>query len=839
MKRKKWLAALLSLIMVVTMLPVTAFAAEEVGTSADNPIQISSAEDLKKIDQSDKYLYAELTADINLADADSEVIDSWWNGRIKYFRGELDGNGHTITASTDKDAFIGYFVEGELKDIKWHVTAPSSLVAKQDSSSGKYTYSNITVTGSVALGSGNNNESVLVTYAPGDTTFDNVHLNMDMSSPTYNGLFIGYEPYKNCDYVFNNCSVTGNYNMAGVGVLFGNGSYSGDYGLHHVLGVNGVDKTSNVSVSNMDLSNAAIVCTDSRYTAKLLCGVSYQTAMDSLEKSLASNVIDYQNIQTAKTLEGVTVALNSDNQLKITVDNSALSNIGSFEVISEVYASMYTNGASNGTNKFAVSDTLTVQNGVTEYYSYLGKVPFYDNSAAGTIGTTGLNGSLGIVTVGGNEYYTIIEENGNYNYNFGSSLNDVGNSRVSGVRIAVYDTKGNLMNVLNTTLSDVFTISTPSFSTNDTLEVGDTLSQHALQDGWDWVDSAATIVEGGQWAFAVNGNAMVPVKFTGVAVGAASVSIGEDVSLQIGQSEQLEATILPENTTDKTVTWTSSNPTVATVDETGKVIALADGETTITATVGTVSDTCVVTVEPTESQLPSVDPSKPVEEVTLGVAQEGAGVVESTIEKALVDIALGNEPTGVSAETASKIAQAVNNGETISTEVVADLMANAETTEEEKILSVLNKNETVAQYMNLRVLVKANNVEIGEITELNNEITFTIAIPEALKAEGRSFFVVRLHDGLAEKLDTVMNDDGTLSFATDKFSTYALAYADPVSTNPSVPEDKPAGENQTDDTNSPQTGDDSNMVLWIALLFVSGTGLFGATAYNRKKKYSK
>ena len=41
------------------------------------------------------------------------------------------------------------------------------------------------------------------------------------------------------------------------------------------------------------------------------------------------------------------------------------------------------------------------------------------------------------------------------------------------------------------------------------------------------------------------------------------------------------------------------------------------------------------------------------------------------------------------------------------------------------------------------------------------------------------------------------------------------------------------------DTNVPATGDSSNMTLWIALLFVSGTGLFGATAFSKKKKYSK
>lgn len=37
---------------------------------------------------------------------------------------------------------------------------------------------------------------------------------------------------------------------------------------------------------------------------------------------------------------------------------------------------------------------------------------------------------------------------------------------------------------------------------------------------------------------------------------------------------------------------------------------------------------------------------------------------------------------------------------------------------------------------------------------------------------------------------------------------------------------------------SPQTGDSSNAVLWIALLFASGVGLFGAVVYSRKKRYN-
>ena len=42
-----------------------------------------------------------------------------------------------------------------------------------------------------------------------------------------------------------------------------------------------------------------------------------------------------------------------------------------------------------------------------------------------------------------------------------------------------------------------------------------------------------------------------------------------------------------------------------------------------------------------------------------------------------------------------------------------------------------------------------------------------------------------------------------------------------------------------DDSKSPQTGDSSNLVLWIALLFVSGGAAIGTTVVSRKKKYNR
>ena len=67
--------------------------------------------------------------------------------------------------------------------------------------------------------------------------------------------------------------------------------------------------------------------------------------------------------------------------------------------------------------------------------------------------------------------------------------------------------------------------------------------------------------------------------------------------IQVGAKLQLNATILPTNATNKTVTWSSNNVNVAVVDENGKVTGLEPGEATITAqTVNGKTVTCVVRV---------------------------------------------------------------------------------------------------------------------------------------------------------------------------------------------------------------------------------------------------
>ena len=68
--------------------------------------------------------------------------------------------------------------------------------------------------------------------------------------------------------------------------------------------------------------------------------------------------------------------------------------------------------------------------------------------------------------------------------------------------------------------------------------------------------------------------------------------------LTAGNTVALNATMLPEEIADETtVTWTSSDEKVATVDENGKVTAIAAGEATITANAGEKSTTYKLTVQ--------------------------------------------------------------------------------------------------------------------------------------------------------------------------------------------------------------------------------------------------
>lgn len=96
------------------------------------------------------------------------------------------------------------------------------------------------------------------------------------------------------------------------------------------------------------------------------------------------------------------------------------------------------------------------------------------------------------------------------------------------------------------------------------------------------------------------------VKVVKPVVAASSVILDKTgMDLVEGETATLHPTVLPEDTTDKTVTWTSSDTAVASVED-GTVTAVSEGTATITATCGAAFATCQVNVRRPEFPVTSV-----------------------------------------------------------------------------------------------------------------------------------------------------------------------------------------------------------------------------------------
>ena len=139
------------------------------------------------------------------------------------------------------------------------------------------------------------------------------------------------------------------------------------------------------------------------------------------------------------------------------------------------------------------------------------------------------------------------------------------------------------------------------------------------------------------------------------------------LDLEVGKQQTLNATIAPSNATNQNITWTSSKESVATVDNSGVVTAIAAGKATITVTTeeGEFTATCVVTVNepyiPVEGiyyELTELANIKPTDEVLYvakvgekyyAMSSDGAGSKgqPSAVEVSVVDNKITTDATNV------------------------------------------------------------------------------------------------------------------------------------------------------------------------------------------------
>ena len=124
----------------------------------------------------------------------------------------------------------------------------------------------------------------------------------------------------------------------------------------------------------------------------------------------------------------------------------------------------------------------------------------------------------------------------------------------------------------------------------------------------------------------------VSIKVNNTNIKVNKITLDQNVKISTGKSITIGYVITPSNATEKDVIWSSSDTSIVKVDSNGIVTGIKDGTAHITATVGDVSGTTVVTVS-----------SIPVTKITLNTANLNLIVGETSTLKTYVEPALATD----------------------------------------------------------------------------------------------------------------------------------------------------------------------------------------------------
>ena len=197
----------------------------------------------------------------------------------------------------------------------------------------------------------------------------------------------------------------------------------------------------------------------------------------------------------------------------------------------------------------------------------------------------------------------------------------------------------------------------------------------------------------------------------------------------------------------------------------------------------------------------------------------------------------------LSNEEKADIEDAINNGEDVKVDVyleIEDISDTISASDKEKIKASVTNADNI-EYFDIslfkEISISGQTLGATSVHELTTPLKLTIGVPKSFPAVAdgytRTYKVLRLHDGSVTVLPTTLNADGTLSFETDKFSTYALAYTDTkkeevTTETPTTKVDTQTTEAPKADTpKAPTTGDKINLGVIIMLMIDSAmAGLY-------------
>lgn len=266
---------------------------------------------------------------------------------------------------------------------------------------------------------------------------------------------------------------------------------------------------------------------------------------------------------------------------------------------------------------------------------------------------------------------------------------------------------------------------------------------------------------------------------------------------------------------------------ISVIDSNGNNITL-NSDNTFIMPEGNVTISAMFEKCSTEVTAPEIDITEPVQEVEIGVTD--LNKVDEILKSTLTEIVKDNPELNNKVENAD-----------VTIKVEIDNNATIEETIKEKIetaIKGLDNNTKIADYFDILIEIKANNIKVGEITELNKPIALIVALPETLqKAEdgySRTYYIIREHNNETEILNTTLSEDGKyLTFESDKFSSFALAFVDKK-----IEEDKEIDQKPETTPSKPVNVDTGSSITEnIIALAVAVSGICILFAI-KKKKYS-
>lgn len=81
-------------------------------------------------------------------------------------------------------------------------------------------------------------------------------------------------------------------------------------------------------------------------------------------------------------------------------------------------------------------------------------------------------------------------------------------------------------------------------------------------------------------------------------------------------------------------------------------------------------------------------------------------------------------------------------------------------------------------YVDISMFVKVGEGEWNAVTRSDEPVEVVIGIPEEIRADGREYYIIRSHEGECDILTDMDDVPDTITISTDRFSSYAIAYAE-------------------------------------------------------------